>query len=96
MTVSGVFRTAIAVLTCAALAAGVQGCSDPPTGPSMIASFSQTDLTVGTGTAASPGNNLTVNYTGWLYDGSKPDAKGCSSTRRREAIHSSSRSAPAT
>ena len=64
------------MLTCAALAAGVQGCSDPPTGPSRIAPFSQTDLTVGTGTAASPGNGLTVNYTGWLYDPSKPDAKG--------------------
>ena len=76
MTVSGVLRTAIGVLTCAALAAGVQGCADPPTGPSENAPFSQTDLTVGTGTAASPGNNLTVNYTGWLYDGSKTDGKG--------------------
>jgi FKBP-type peptidyl-prolyl cis-trans isomerase FkpA len=76
VTVSGVLRTAMRVLTCAALAAGVQGCSDPPTGPSMNAAFSQTDLTVGTGTAASVGNNITVNYTGWLYDESKTDAKG--------------------
>ncbi len=77
MTVSRVLRTAIGVLMCAALAAGVQGCSDPPTGPSPNASFSQTDLTVGTGAVvATIGSGLTVNYTGWLYDGSKTDSKG--------------------
>ena len=76
MTVSGVFRTAIGVLTCAALTAGVQGCSDPPAGPSPSASFTQTDLTVGTGAEANPGRELTVNYTGWLYDASKTDSKG--------------------
>ncbi len=37
---------------------------------------SQTDLVVGTGTAASNGNNVTVAYTGWLHDASRPDAKG--------------------
>lgn len=69
-------RRMMGILTCAALAAGVQGCSDPPIGPSSRAPFSQTELTVGTGTPAAPGNALTVNYTGWLYDASKPDAKG--------------------
>ncbi len=76
MTVSGVLRTAIGVLTCAALVTGVQGCSDPPIGPTPNASFSQTDLTVGTGAEANPGRELTVNYTGWLYDASKTDSKG--------------------
>ena len=52
------------------------GCSNNPTGPSSSAPFSQVDLLVGTGTAAASGNNITVNYTGWLYDPSKPDKKG--------------------
>src|SRR5262249_7155325 len=40
------------------------------------AAFSQTDLVVGTGTAATTGSSMTVDYTGWLYDTSKPDNKG--------------------
>ena len=52
--------------------------SDSTTGPSPTTSapYSQTDLVVGTGTIAAPGNQLTVAYTGWLHDSSKPDAKG--------------------
>jgi FKBP-type peptidyl-prolyl cis-trans isomerase FkpA len=52
--------------------------SDSTTGPSPTTSapYSQTDLVVGTGTIAAPGNLLTVAYTGWLHDSSKPDAKG--------------------
>jgi FKBP-type peptidyl-prolyl cis-trans isomerase FkpA len=38
--------------------------------------FSQTDLSIGTGTEATAGKVLTVNYTGWLYDATKPDRKG--------------------
>ncbi len=38
--------------------------------------FTITDIVVGTGTAAANGASLTVNYTGWLYDPSKPDNKG--------------------
>ncbi|MCM2565912.1 FKBP-type peptidyl-prolyl cis-trans isomerase [Janthinobacterium kumbetense] len=34
------------------------------------------DLVKGTGTAAAAGDTLTVAYTGWLYDASKPDGKG--------------------
>jgi FKBP-type peptidyl-prolyl cis-trans isomerase len=40
------------------------------------APFSQTDLKVGTGAEATAGKRITVNYTGWLYDSSKPDNKG--------------------
>jgi len=58
----------------------VAGCGgdDSPTGPSPTTSapYSQADLVVGTGTIAAPGNLLTVAYTGWLHDSSKPDAKG--------------------
>jgi FKBP-type peptidyl-prolyl cis-trans isomerase FkpA len=34
------------------------------------------DVVVGTGTAAAAGDTLTVLYTGWLYDASKPGNKG--------------------
>ncbi|PHV47775.1 peptidylprolyl isomerase [Janthinobacterium sp. BJB301] len=34
------------------------------------------DLVKGSGTAAAAGDTLTVVYTGWLYDASKPDGKG--------------------
>ncbi len=69
-------RAAMWIFACAALAAGAQGCSDSPTGPSMSAPFSRTDLTVGTGAEAAFGRGITVNYTGWLYDPSKTDQKG--------------------
>lgn len=38
--------------------------------------YSQTDLRVGTGTDAATGLTVSVDYTGWLYDGSKADLKG--------------------
>jgi len=44
--------------------------SPPPT------AFSQVDLTTGSGATARRGARLTVHYTGWLYDSSRPDAKG--------------------
>jgi FKBP-type peptidyl-prolyl cis-trans isomerase FkpA len=34
------------------------------------------DTVVGTGREAEPGFNVTVNYTGWLYDDKAPDHKG--------------------
>jgi FKBP-type peptidyl-prolyl cis-trans isomerase FkpA len=54
------------------------GDDDSPTGPSptTTAPYSQTDLVVGTGTTAIVGSQITVAYTGWLHDSSKPDAKG--------------------
>jgi FKBP-type peptidyl-prolyl cis-trans isomerase FkpA len=71
-----VLRAAMGIVACAAVAAGIQGCSDSPTSPSMSAPFSRTDLTVGTGAEAAFGSGITVNYTGWLYDPSKTDQKG--------------------
>lgn len=34
--------------------------------------FGTTDLVVGTGATAENGKTVTVNYTGWLYDATKP------------------------
>jgi FKBP-type peptidyl-prolyl cis-trans isomerase FkpA len=51
---------------------------DTPAGPSPTTSapYSQTDLVVGTGTIAAVGNTVSVTYTGWLHDSTKPNAKG--------------------
>jgi FKBP-type peptidyl-prolyl cis-trans isomerase FkpA len=64
----------LCVLVAACLATA--SCSNSPNAPSSSFPYSQVDLLVGTGTQAASGNTLTVNYTGWLYDPSKPDNKG--------------------
>jgi FKBP-type peptidyl-prolyl cis-trans isomerase FkpA len=51
-------------------------CSDTPTTPSAFAPYSQVDYRLGTGTEALSGTTVTLNYTGWLYDPSRPDGKG--------------------
>jgi FKBP-type peptidyl-prolyl cis-trans isomerase FkpA len=65
----------------AALVACAFGCggsdNSSPTAPSTSSSpYVQTDLVVGTGATANNGNTVTVSYTGWLYDTSKPSGKG--------------------
>ena len=64
----------LALLTLVALAPLAGGCNSTtaPSGPT----FATTDLREGGGTAAASGNTLTVNYSGWLYDATKPDQKG--------------------
>lgn len=57
-------------------ATALAGCVKDTTGPSSTQPFSVVDLTPGTGTAAASGLNLTVDYTGWLYDPTKTDNKG--------------------
>lgn len=47
-----------------------------PASPSVNVPYSQTDLRVGTGTEATAGRRITVNYTGWLYSASAPENKG--------------------
>jgi len=61
---------------CALLAIGLAGCGTSTTAPSNVVPFSQLDVRLGTGTEAVSGKALSVNYTGWLYDASKTDAKG--------------------
>jgi len=36
----------------------------------------KTDVKLGQGALAIPGNNVTVQYTGWLYDAAAPDHHG--------------------
>ena len=58
------------------LVAGCGGDDAPMLGPTTSAPYSQIDLVVGTGAAAASGNLVTVAYTGWLHDSTRPDAKG--------------------
>ena len=67
---------AILLLLPLALQITTAGCTDAPASPTVNPAFSQTDLTVGTGAAALNGGTVQVDYTGWLYDASKPDQKG--------------------
>jgi FKBP-type peptidyl-prolyl cis-trans isomerase FkpA len=52
------------------------GDNAPTLAPTTSAPYSQTDLVIGTGAVAQPGSQVTVAYTGWLHDSSRPDAKG--------------------
>ena len=55
---------------------GDDGPTAPTIPPTTTAPYSQFDLVVGTGTVAQSGSRITVAYTGWLHDSSRPDAKG--------------------
>jgi FKBP-type peptidyl-prolyl cis-trans isomerase len=55
---------------------GDNGPTAPTIPPTTSAPYSQTDLVVGTGAVAQPGSRVTVAYTGWLHDSSRPEAKG--------------------
>jgi FKBP-type peptidyl-prolyl cis-trans isomerase FkpA len=59
---------------------GVAACggdnSSPTSATPPRGEFSQTDIRVGTGADATPMRQLTVHYTGWLYDPARPEQKG--------------------
>ena len=62
-----------------ALALVAGGCSDSnsnPTAPTANVPFSTVDLRVGTGAEATNGRNVTVNYSGWVYNSAGTDNKG--------------------
>jgi FKBP-type peptidyl-prolyl cis-trans isomerase FkpA len=75
LTVARVFRRTFAIFGCLVLCLTAAGCGDAPVAPTPV-SFSQADVSIGTGTEAAAGKALTVNYTAWLYDETKPDRKG--------------------
>jgi FKBP-type peptidyl-prolyl cis-trans isomerase FkpA len=66
------FRRLLGFVAIGALTSACQGHPPPPLPPA----YSQTDLVVGSGASPQPGDTITVHYTGWLYDPSKPDNKG--------------------
>ena len=66
----------IVAMAMVALAATTSACVGAATSPSQSPAFSQTDLKIGAGDPVAGTANLTVNYTGWLYDPTKTDFKG--------------------
>ena len=72
--------TCVRTILAAALLMAAVGCdfgSSSLTAPDQSAvAYSQTDLTVGTGTEATVGTTASVQYALWLYSDSGPDHKG--------------------
>jgi FKBP-type peptidyl-prolyl cis-trans isomerase len=66
--------TALAVLVTATVAAGACGGYNP-LNPSEYG-IQSTDLVSGSGTQARRGRGVTVHYTLWLFDETKPESKG--------------------
>jgi FKBP-type peptidyl-prolyl cis-trans isomerase FkpA len=67
----------VALLLVFALAGAACGGGETSTAPTPpTAPFSTTDLREGTGPTASQGRTVTVSYTGWLFDPSRPESKG--------------------
>ena len=68
LAILAVFSTAACSEQAAAPAANV--------GKSDVAELIKTDVKLGTGAEAIAGHNVSVHYTGWLYDEKAPDHKG--------------------
>ncbi len=64
----------VQVLAFAAMGVGCQ--TKSTVAPSDSVDFSFVDLQLGTGAEATTGSQVTVNYSGWLYDAANPDNKG--------------------
>lgn len=66
-----------ALIACAALTLGLVACRDPGPPPGgSVAELQRIELREGTGALATPGSEVTVHYTGWLYDSREPDRRG--------------------
>ena len=52
--------------------------------PATVTELISRDRTIGTGDAVASGQGVAVQYTGWIYDPSKPDGKGAKFDSSRE------------
>ena len=66
-------RFLLAITACVALAAC--RAPEPPPGGRLV-ELERIDEQAGTGALATPGSEVSVHYTGWLYDGREPDRRG--------------------
>ena len=69
-------RQFVVGLVALGIVAGSAGCTSPTSPTVYSGALSKQDITVGTGVEAATGKTLVVNYSGWLYDDTKPDKKG--------------------
>jgi FKBP-type peptidyl-prolyl cis-trans isomerase FkpA len=59
------------------LLVALAACRDPGPPPGgSVAELQRIDRREGTGALATPGREVTVHYTGWLYDEREPDRRG--------------------
>ena len=64
-------------LLLACLIAGLTACAEPGPPPGgSVAELQRVEQQAGTGAVATSGMDVTVHYTGWLYDSRKPDQRG--------------------
>ena len=90
-TCSAIVVCALAAAGCGAApesggaAAGTAGGARAGDGVSSITSLQFTDRTVGGGTEAAAGRDVTVHYTGWLYNANAPDNRGSKFDSSRDA-----------
>ena len=71
----GALITVLAVFAAASVACDF-GSSSPTAPDQTNVQYSQTDLTIGTGTVAAAGNTVTTSYGAWLYSETAADHKG--------------------
>ncbi|WP_369975561.1 FKBP-type peptidyl-prolyl cis-trans isomerase [Xanthomonas bundabergensis] len=70
-------RRALLLLSLSLPAWLLGGCTPPGPPPGgSIAAFEMIDEQVGSGAEARPGSQVTVHYTGWLYDENAKDQRG--------------------
>ena len=77
--VDGLLDRRIVIAVSIAVALGIAGCGQSETdqmGQSNITQLTKQDTRAGDGNEAAAGRNVTVHYTGWLYDPGKADHKG--------------------
>ena len=70
-------RLAMAAATAVLLLSLLAGCADPGPPPGgRIAELQRIDERNGTGAVAAPGTDVTVHYTGWLFDEKAANRRG--------------------
>ncbi|GAB3750665.1 FKBP-type peptidyl-prolyl cis-trans isomerase [Lysobacter olei] len=69
--------TLIRPLLAALLGLALTACTEPGPPPGgTVSELQRIDQRVGSGAVAVSGNDVTVHYTGWLYDERRPDKRG--------------------
>ncbi len=81
MTIRTLFRLPTVIAMSVALCAGACGGGSEPASTgvadvSSITALQVKDVAVGSGPEATSGKNVTVHYTGWLYDAAAADHRG--------------------
>jgi FKBP-type peptidyl-prolyl cis-trans isomerase FkpA len=67
---------AAAILACGTFAGCARSQLSPVAPADQVAALEVTELVVGQGAVATPGSQVAVHYTGWMYDHTRPENKG--------------------